>query len=1621
MVLLGNFSSQDKGYGVNFPRISQSDEFVSNLVEKENSEIQHNCRVVNNTFDKSVDLRIIIITYNRSQSLLRLMTSLNNVSYDGRSVLLELWVDRLREGSYSAETVARASQFQFRSGRCHIHVHRKHVGICGQWLENASINRNHTSGMPAFSSTEDTGIPQSYPMVNAAQDPRHRFQSSQQKSRSCYACQGNGHIKPKCNWTGVGSPQPQSACQLCYQNGHIAVNCKRLKPADTICHWTHRSRMCKAFKRAEPGTGAHLSGLNSTDTESGNSTSLENDSDFTGQSACSPKHQFMYLSLDVGSLNVTALLDTGSAINIMSKTLFDTLSPSCISQYQECSDPLVLANNQVINVCGTATVKLRMQHSHVSHVVQVYILADTSHPFILGIGYLATNGIVLDFGKGTCFSNVKHSTKIKCKSTITVLPNTECIVTGKLSKDLSLGMQGVTVSHAELLHKGLMVAKSVVTCNRDHLVSLRNLNPGNDTVYLHKGMILATFQLCDNSVDIISLSGLSCSHSLFDVNPDLSDNEKDRLYQCLYKHKDMFITPENPDLGHTHVVEHQIHLKPDATSKHQRPYRLPPDKKRVLRHQLDELLAQGIIAPVSEMDNVPITSPIVLVAKRNKPKSDPANITREQSLSSYRFCCDFRYLNSQTQDFRYTIPDLQDFTESFSEKTPNFITTLDLSSGFFQMSISEQSTKYTAFNTSFPRYDLPFRLAVDTSSHGIGYMLYQVHEDGMSKVTCPKVTNVQVLHQPTTDLVDIYDADTEDNMDFPSKSFQKKKQSRKRLPPIKEKRSNCLPVQPTDLSDQLTDLSDQPIDLPDRPTDILLDQPASLLEQSASLLGQSHSLHTHKSDGLSDQSMTSSQGVDSAGEDLASSQSDLSTELSNINNIQTDAVVDDGVSSAGDENITNSDTQQVIFPTLSLLDMTVDQMQNHQAEDAYLKPFIDFLTTGLLPESQKLARSVLLQQSDFVLVDGLLFHSRIARAKRSKLLPQHQLVVPSSFVQAVLTLFHDSSLAAHGGIQDTLDRMRDHFYFPSMATAVAEYVQSCPACQSRKVTKLHHNNAKVAYPTPSAPFSVWRIDLYGPVPVTSRAHTYIFTAVCMFSKFLFAIPLRNKDAVTVSEALFSMFTTYGVCDCLLSDRGSEFTAGVTAQLCKLLQIPQQFSPSFVHHCMGAVERSHATLAARLTPYMNADCNNWDLYLHTVVFAMNNSVHSGQGYSPFEIVYAQRPRFPLVVSTESTFQNPSKDVEQYLLSKVKLMEEIHSQVRDSVVKYQEKMTSEVNAKRQILQLQSGDYVYITDESSCTAKKLKNHYKGPFVVDTVVSPHMVLLSDPLSHKVIAQSVHIDRLKMAYVRQPKPYNYYQVISRVPDKVYVSVSTQTGESVPHPMQVLYPPPQVEDMESTCITPHTPSSISSRPKRAVQKPLRYRDSDHVDPFSLNLGADVSETTSSKIKRVSHSLYKQNEMVILGNFILQDKGYGGKSLRMGQSDEHVSNSIGMENSVKEHYCREVNQTFDQSVDLRIIIITHNRSQSLLRLMTSLNDVNYNGRSVLLEVWVDRSREGSHSAETVARASQFQFRSGRCHIHVHRKHVGIRGQWLEYKMYACNVIILKGSKIHADLYIYMGKL
>jgi len=86
----------------------------------------------------------------------------------------------------------------------------------------------------------------------------------------------------------------------------------------------------------------------------------------------------------------------------------------------------------------------------------------------------------------------------------------------------------------------------------------------------------------------------------FNISEHLTDTQKSELAECLFDNFDLFVTNENPNLGYTNLVEHKIHLKPNVISKHQKPYRLPPYKREILREQLDNLLEQGIIVPVNE-------------------------------------------------------------------------------------------------------------------------------------------------------------------------------------------------------------------------------------------------------------------------------------------------------------------------------------------------------------------------------------------------------------------------------------------------------------------------------------------------------------------------------------------------------------------------------------------------------------------------------------------------------------------------------------------------------------------------------------------------------------------------------------------------------------------------------------------------------------------------------------------------------------------------------------------------------------------------------------------------------------------------------------------------------------
>ena len=73
-----------------------------------------------------------------------------------------------------------------------------------------------------------------------------------------------------------------------------------------------------------------------------------------------------------------------------------------------------------------------------------------------------------------------------------------------------------------------------------------------------------------------------------------------------------------------------------------------------------------------------------------------------------------------------------------------------------------------------------------------------------------------------------------------------------------------------------------------------------------------------------------------------------------------------------------------------------------------------------------------------------------------------------------------------------------------------------------------------------APVECWACDLAGPFPTSTKGYVYILITVCVFSKYIILVPIRDKFATTVARAIMNnVFLKYRAGE-ILTDNGLEF-------------------------------------------------------------------------------------------------------------------------------------------------------------------------------------------------------------------------------------------------------------------------------------------------------------------------------------------------------------------------------------------------------------------------------------------------------------------------------------------------
>ncbi len=172
-----------------------------------------------------------------------------------------------------------------------------------------------------------------------------------------------------------------------------------------------------------------------------------------------------------------------------------------------------------------------------------------------------------------------------------------------------------------------------------------------------------------------------------DVNPHLSAAQKKELQHLVSQFSDVFSSLP----GRTNVLQHDVRV-PSGAIVRQRPYRVPEARQHAIEEEVQEMLRLGVIEP----SRSPWSSPIVMV-----PKPD----------GTLHFCNDFRRVNEVSEFDGYPMPRVDELIDRLGRA--RFISTLDLTKGYWQVPLTEEAKPKTTFSTPSGHWQyrvLPFGL-----------------------------------------------------------------------------------------------------------------------------------------------------------------------------------------------------------------------------------------------------------------------------------------------------------------------------------------------------------------------------------------------------------------------------------------------------------------------------------------------------------------------------------------------------------------------------------------------------------------------------------------------------------------------------------------------------------------------------------------------------------------------------------------------------------------------------------------------------------------------------------------------------------------------------------------------
>jgi len=382
-----------------------------------------------------------------------------------------------------------------------------------------------------------------------------------------------------------------------------------------------------------------------------------------------------------------------------------------------------------------------------------------------------------------------------------------------------------------------------------------------------------------------------------------------------------------------------------------------------------------------------------------------------------------------------------------------------------------------------------------------------------------------------------------------------------------------------------------------------------------------------------------------------------------------------------------------------------------------------------------------IELSDFIQRDELLFFIR--RTRRSSGIQEHiTLVVPQKYANVVIQKAHNPIYAGHVGREKTLHNLQETYLISEDKRQVRRYVDNCEHC--RRINGILRGKvASAKYPVPDAPWILTSIDITGPFKITTRNRQYILVAADFLTRFIVAVAIPDKRAITIVDALRThLYSPFACPKVLISDNAQEFVGEVMTKACEAYGIKKIETAAYHPASNGLVERSNGKIVKALRQYVNMDDNHeWDELLPEVVSMINTTYNVSIGDNPHFALFGVDKRHPISWEDDGV-NEPVYNVDDYLAVANRKIKYVHSNIKHILNESINKYLEECNQKARVRSFEVGARCYLRYNPKVgESSKLAPKFEGPFKVKEKLNERNYILEK--IEGTGARRAHIDNM--------------------------------------------------------------------------------------------------------------------------------------------------------------------------------------------------------------------------------------------------------------------------------------